>query len=115
MKNKEFIYEYWGRTKFGRKMIVSNHVSELDLLFLIPNNVKKRHSLPLTRIPGKKKRKLKNQRSKFILSFGVFDIIEEIIEEQLCSKFSQNEFFGQFVEVKDFREDDKWFVGKELN
>lgn len=100
MKNKEFIYEYWSRTDFGKKMIASNHVSESDLLFLIPNNIKKKHGLPLTRMVGKKKRKSKNQRRKFILSFKMFDIIEEIIEEQLCSKFSQNEFFGQFVDVK---------------
>jgi hypothetical protein len=41
MKNTKFIYEYWNRTNLGREMIKSNRVSELDLLFLIPNNVKK--------------------------------------------------------------------------
>lgn len=101
LKNKEFIYEYWGRTELGRKMIASNNVSESDLLFLIPNNVKRMHGLPTTRIIGKKKRKQKEQRRKFILSFNLFDIIEEIIEENLCSNWSQNEFFGQFVDVKD--------------
>ena len=101
MKNKEFIYEYWGRTELGRKMIASNNVSESDLLFLIPNNVKRMHGLPTTRIIGKKKRKQKEQRRKFILSFNLFDIIEEIIEETLCSKWSQNEFFEQFVDVRD--------------
>jgi hypothetical protein len=109
MYNKEFIYEYWGRTKLGRKMIASNHVSESDLLFLIPNNVKKRHGLPLTRIFGEKKIEYKNQRRKFIFSFPLFDIIEEIIEEQLCSKFSQNEFFEQFVDVKNMG-CSEWFV-----
>ena len=107
MKNKEFIYEYWGRTELGRAMIKSNNVSESDLLFLIPNNVKRMHGLPLTRIFGKKKRKQKEQRKRFILSFKLFDIIEEIVEETLGSKFSDNEFFGEFVEVKNLNIGDK--------
>ena len=100
MRNKEFIYEYWSRTELGRSMIASNNVSESDLLFLIPNNVKRMHGLPLTRIHGKKKRKQKDQRKRFILFFKLFDIIEDIVEETLCSKWSDNEFFGEFVEVK---------------
>ena len=107
MKNKEFIYEYWGRTELGRAMIKSNNVSESDLLFLIPNNVKRMHGLPLIRISGKKKRKQKEQRKRFILSFKLFDIIEEIVEETLGSKFSDNEFFGEFVEVKNLNIGDK--------
>ena len=107
MKNKEFIYEYWGRTELGRAMIKSNNVSESDLLFLIPNNVKRMHGLPLTRVSGKKKRKQKEQRKRFILSFKFFDIIEDIVEETLGSKFSNNEFFGEFVEVKNLNLGDK--------
>ena len=56
--NKEFIYEYWNKTKLGKAMIKSNNVSESDLLFLIPNNVKRMHGLPLTRTFGKKKKKI---------------------------------------------------------
>lgn len=107
MRNKEFIYEYWSRNRLGRYMIKSNHVSESDLLFLIPNNVKRMHGLPLTRIHGKKKRKQKDQRKRFILSFKLFDIIEDIVEETLCSKWSDNEFFGEFVEVKNLNLGDK--------
>ena len=107
MKNKEFIYEYWGRTRLGREMIKSNNVSESDLLFLIPNNVKRMHGLPLTRISGKKKKKQKEQRKRFILSFKLFDIIEEMVEEILCSQWSDNEFFDEFVEVKNLNIGDK--------
>lgn len=103
MKNKEFIYEYWNRTKLGREMIKSNNISESDLLFLIPNNVKKMHGLPLTRIPGKRKRKQKEQRRRFILTFKLFDIIEKITEEMLKSKFSDGELFGEFVDFKKLR------------
>ena len=107
MRNKEFIYEYWSRNRLGRYMIRFNHVSESDLLFLIPNNVKRMHGLPLTRISGKKKRKQKEQRKRFILSFKLFDIIENIVEETLGSKFSNNEFCGEFVEVKNLNLGDK--------
>ena len=106
-KNKEFIYEYWSKTKRGREMIKSNHVSESDLLFLIPNNIKRMHGLPITRISGKKKRKQKEQRKRFILSFKLFDVIEEIIEDTLCSEWFDNEFFGEFVEVKNLNIGDK--------
>lgn len=100
MKNKSFIYEYWSRTELGRKMIASNHVTESDLLFLIPNNVKRRHGLPLTRISGKKKRKKKQQRKRFIVGFKLFDIIEEVVDKTLCNNIQENKFFNQFVEVK---------------
>ena len=115
MKNKEFIYEYWSKTRLGREMIKSNRVSESDLLFLIPNNVKKMHGLPLTHISGKKKRKQKEQRERFILSFRLFGLIEDIVEETLCSKWSDNEFFGEFVEVKNLGigSKDKW-IGVDL-
>lgn len=105
MKNKEFIYEYWSRTKFGRDMIKSNNVSESDLLFLIPNNVKKMHGLPLTRISGKKKKKQRSRRRTSILFFKF--ILEDIIEETLCSEWSNNDFFDEFVEVKNLNIGDK--------
>lgn len=107
MRNKEFIYEYWSRTKLGRAMIESECVSESDLLFLIPNNIKRMHGLPLTRISGKKKRKQKEQRKRFILSFRLFDIIEETIEEMICSQWSDSEFLGEFVEFKNVKIGDK--------
>ena len=96
----KIVHEYWSKTELGRKMIKSDNVSDLDLLFLIPNNVKKRYGLPLTRISGKKKRKQKHQRKRFIMSFQCFDIIENIIEEHLTSAWSNSEFFGEFVETK---------------
>lgn len=107
MKNKEFIYEYWGRTELGRKMIASNDVSESDLLFLIPNNVKKMHGLPMTRIISKKKRKRKERKREFILFYKLFYIVEEIIEETFYSKWSENDFFGEFVEVKNLNLGDR--------
>ena len=60
-KHKYLIHKYWSRIELGRKMIDSNNVSESDLLFLIPNNVKKKYGLPLTRISGKEKRKQKSE------------------------------------------------------
>lgn len=102
-KHRYLIHKYWSRTELGRKMIDSNNVSESDLLFLIPNNVKKKYGLPLTRISGKEKRKQKRQKKRFIKSFGFFDLIEETIEKNIYSKWATNEFFEQFVDFKEVR------------
>lgn len=104
---KDFIYEYWSKTRLGREMLKSNNISESDLLFLIPNNVKRMHGLPATRIPGKKKRKQKEQRRRFILSFKLFDILEDTIEKTLLSNWAKDEFFQQFVDIKNFTTGDK--------
>lgn len=106
-KQKSFVYKYWNKTEFGREMIASSSVSDSDLLFLIPNNVKKMYGLPVTRITGKKKRNNKNQRKKHILSFKLFDLLEEIIDRNIVSTWSQNDFFDKFVEVKNFAIGDK--------
>lgn len=106
-KHKSFVYEYWNRTEIGRAMIASNSVSDSDLLFLIPNNVKKMHGLPVTRMPGKKKRERKNQRKRHILSFKLFDLIEEIVERTITSTWSQSDFFDKFVDVKNLAIGDK--------
>lgn len=96
----KFVYEYWSRTELSRKMIASDLVSDSDLLFLIPNNVKRMHGLPLTRISGSKKRKKKRLRRRYILSFELFEIIEDMVEEIVGSKLSNNQFFDKFVDIK---------------
>lgn len=106
-KQKSFVYKYWNRTELGREMIASSSVSDSDLLFLIPNNVKKMHGSPVTRMTGKKKRKNKNRRKKHILSFKLFDLLEEIIDRTIVSTWSQNDFFDRFVDVKNFAIGDK--------
>lgn len=103
----KIIYEYWNKTELGRDMIKSNNVSDLDLLFLIPNNVKKRLGLPLTRISGKKKRERKCWQTGFILSYKLFDIIEETIVNTIPSEWTNSEFFGEFVEVKNVNMGDR--------
>lgn len=86
--NTAYIYEYWGRTEIGRKMIESDRVSESDLLFLMPNNVKKMHGLPMTRVTAKRKSHYKRIRKRMILSFSLFEMIEEIIEDILPQTYA---------------------------
>lgn len=105
--NRESIYKYWNKTELGIKMIKSNNVSDSDLLFLIPNNIKKRNGLPLTRIIGKKKSKQKKQRKRHIMGFRCFDLIEEMVNEHLSSAICNEEFFTKFVEVKNLNIGDR--------
>lgn len=103
----KFVYEYWNRTELGRKMIASESVSDSDLLFLIPNNVKRRHGLPVTRTYGKRKSAIKKARKRIILSFRLFDLINDVVEETLHQKWCDEEFFGQFVDFKNLELGDR--------
>lgn len=102
----KFVYEYWNRTELGQKMIASDLVSYNDLLFLIPNNVKRRHGLPITRIYGKRKSIIKRDRKRKILSFRLFDIISDLIEE-IIPEACNERFFTEFVDVKNLSLGDK--------
>lgn len=37
------------------------------------------------------------------MSFRLFDLVEEVIEKNICSKWATNEFFEQFVDFKEVR------------
>lgn len=102
MKTKDFIKEYWGKTELGRRMLESEFVSDSDLLFLIPNNVKRRHGIPAARVAkrGRKAKKYKEQRRRKILSFKLWELISEIIEE-IIPKTWNKEYFQSFVDIKD--------------
>lgn len=98
-KQKSFVYEYWSKTELGRKMIASDSVSDSDLFFMIPNNVKRMHGLPASRTYGKRKSIIKRDRKRRISSFRLFDLISEIIEETLPKTYN-NEWYGEFVDFK---------------
>lgn len=104
--NTEFVYEYWNKTELGRKMIASEFVSDSDLLFLIPNNVKRRHGLSVTRTYGKRKSVIKRNKKRNILSFRLFELISDVVEE-LIPKACNEQFFEQFVDIKDISFGDK--------
>lgn len=99
-KQKSFVYKYWNKTELGRAMLASDSVSDSDLLFLIPNNVKRRNGLPVTRTYGKRKSVIKKNRKRQILLFKSFDLISKIIEETITEKFSGESFITDFVDVK---------------
>lgn len=106
-KQKFFVYKYWNRTELGREMIASSSVSDSDLLFLIPNNIKRRHGLPVTRTYGKRKSIIKRNRKRFLSSFTLFDIISDIVEGLVPKKWCDGEFFQEFVDIKDMSLGDK--------
>lgn len=68
-----------------------------------PSEYDAKYGLPLTRISGKEKRKQKKTEKRFIMSFRLFDLVEEVIEKNICSKWATNEFFEQFVDFKEVR------------
>lgn len=96
---KNFAYDYWEKSELGRKMLASELVSDSDLLFLIPNNVKKMHGIPMTRIACRNKSKEKAKRKRHILSIEFFQIISDVISE-LIPNNCDNEFFNEFVDMR---------------
>lgn len=105
MTNWDKVFSYWNATELGRKMIASDNVSNLELLFLIPNNKKKKLGLPLARVAkkGRKTRKYKRTKIRHIYSFSLFDLIEEVITKTLQEEWPSSEFFNDFVEIKDLQ------------
>ena len=96
--NKDFVYDFWRRKgNLGTEMINSNNISYDDLLFLIPNNMRKAHGLPLTRIRGSRKRIKKNRMKIVILTFKVY---EEMINNLIEEKFSNENYFTSFTEFR---------------
>lgn len=99
--NKEFVYEYWSRKgDLGKAVIESNNVTYEDLLFLIPNNVRKVHGLPITRIRGSHKRIKKHKRKMAILNFKMYDILEETVNKLIREEFSNKDYFIKFVDFR---------------
>lgn len=105
-RTRTILYAYWMRNDLGRRMILSDSVSDSDLLFMVPNNVKRRPGLPLTRIAKRRKAQYKRNLKRKILSFKLFDIIGEIIEETIQKGLSEEHFY-KFVDVNDYGIGDK--------
>lgn len=105
-KTEKLIHNYWSHTELGQKMIASDFVSDDDLLFLIPNNVKRMHGIPATRTYGKRKSVIKSCKRKHILSFNLYQLVSDIFDEMIPKKCN-NEFFDQFVDFKNIEFGDK--------
>lgn len=95
--NTAYIYDYWNRTELGRRMIESKLVSESDLLFLMPNNVKKMHGLPVTRVLSRRKSKFKKRYKRNILGFQLYKLMEDTMEELLPRRIDS--FIEKMVDV----------------
>lgn len=87
------IKEFYERKNFSNE----------ELLYLFPNNKLKRNGLPMKKGGSKKKR----EKRKIIRSQHLFNVIEDVIDEIICSKWQDNSFFGEFVEFKNVNIGDK--------
>ncbi len=96
--NTKFVYEYWSKYDLVQEALKLGYVSENDLLFMLPNNVKKRHHISMTRVLQKRKSVYKNiQKSSFRFNSRLAPILDYTISSVLPDLNSQ--FFGEFVEL----------------
>lgn len=84
------------KNRLLKELYERNNFSNEKLLYLFSNNKLKRNGLPMKK-GGLKKKEIR----KIIRSQQLFNIIEDIIEETICSKLEDNSFFGKFVSHKD--------------
>ena len=107
MKAKEVIQRYFSKTELGSRIINSDFISENDLLFLIPNNFKRRLGLKPTRVFNRRKSNSKQNRRHHILGWQYYELIQQIIDEMLADYFNQGSFIVDLVDVKNILEGDK--------
>ena len=107
MKAKEVIHRYFSKTELGLRIINSDFVSENDLLFLIPNNFKRRLGLKPTRVFNRRKSNSKQNRRHHILGWQYYEFIQQTINEMLEDYFNQGSFIVDLVDVKNILEGDK--------
>lgn len=104
-ERREFVYRYWGRTEFGREMLSSGMVTEDEMYFLIPNNVKRMHGFPTIRTYARRKSRYKKARRRQIMIFRLFPIFEQAIENVLPKRVSES--FDSFVDFRSVSFGDK--------
>lgn len=97
-KEAELVRIWWGRRDVGRRILKSGRFSESELLRLIPNNWKRMHGLPVTRVLGKKKRDRKDKWKKPLFESEVYRIAAEIIAETLTKKAEDT--YSRFADVR---------------
>lgn len=78
------------------------------------NNKRRRCGLPTLR--GKVNRYRTKRYPSFMPSAYFFGMLDDIIEEKICSKLSSGEFFNEFVDFRnvDIGEQNKYHVGIDL-
>lgn len=106
MKAKEVIHRYFSKTELGLRIINNDFISENDLLFLIPNNFKRRLGLKPTRVFNRRKSNSKQNRRHHILGWQYYEFIQQIIDEMLADYFNQGSFIVELVDVKNILEGD---------
>lgn len=83
------------KNKLLKDCYESGKFTNYELLYFFPNNYLRHHGFQPLR-GGKRKRYNKHR----IMSFRLFEIIENIVEEMLYKEWSESPFIEKFVEFK---------------
>lgn len=97
--HKEKICKFFLKYPFGISLL--RQCSEQELLFLMPNNVKRRLGFPMTRVArrGLHSREYKNHRRKAL----AYQCIYEWVEQNVIAQFNEaiKERFSNMIEIKE--------------
>lgn len=97
--DKEKICKFFLKYPFGVSLL--KQCSEQELLFLMPNNVKRRLGFPMTRVArrGLCSRKYKNRRRKALACQCVYEWVEQKVIAQFNAAIKER--FSNLIEVKE--------------
>lgn len=95
--HKEKICKYFLKYPFGISLL--RGLSEQDLLFLMPNNAKRRLGFPMTRVAkrGRKARDFKRIRKKVLAYHNVFAWVEAKVPVRINEEFDKT--LGNMADV----------------
>lgn len=97
--HKEKICKFFLKYPFGISLL--RKCSEQELLFLMPNNTKRRLRFPMTRVArrGLRSREYKNHRRKAL----AYQCVYEWVEQNVIAQFNEaiKERFSNLIEVKE--------------
>lgn len=98
LSKHEWVKLYYSQNEILKEIYDSGDFIDDELLYLFNNNTLKRLGFPMKR--GGKRRKYKYRK---LMTWHLFNIIEEIIDNTLHKEWINNNFFNRFVDFNQLK------------
>lgn len=96
LSKHEYVKKYYSQNELLRELYDSGDFTDDELLYIFNNNTLKRLGFPMKR-GGKN---FRNKQKRKLFGWRFFDILEKTISEKMLAKTLADEFFCDFVNIK---------------